>query len=46
MEEKPYPPNPSHPRDSLVLPGMKSVWPGQERKQLSTPPTLLQDSWA
>lgn len=25
---------------------MKSVWPGQAREQLSTPPALLQDSWA
>lgn len=30
----------------LRLPGVKSVWPGQESEQLSTPPTLLQDSWA
>lgn len=28
------------------LPGVKSVWPGQAREQLSTPPTLPQDSWA
>lgn len=25
---------------------MKSVWPGQAREQLSTPPALPQDSWA
>lgn len=43
-EGSPPPTRPS--RDSLRLPGMKSVWAGQERKQLSTLPTLLQDSWA
>lgn len=28
------------------LPGMKRLWPRQDRKQFSTPPTLPQDSWA
>lgn len=28
------------------LPGMKRVWAGQERRQLSTLPALLQDRWA
>lgn len=38
----PTTPSPGQP----PLPGVKSVWPGQEREQLSTPPTLPQDSWA
>lgn len=40
-------PLPQHPISGTAgLPGTKSVWAGQERKQLSTPPTLPQDSWA
>lgn len=35
-------PSPGQPQ----LPGVKSVWPGQAREQLSTPPALPQDSWA
>lgn len=41
------PPTPSSPPgDGLRLPGTKSEWAGQNREHLSTPPTLLQDSWA
>lgn len=36
----------SHSGHSHGLPGMKCVCAGQDRRQLSTPPTLLQDSWA
>lgn len=41
-------PLPQHrpPPESLELPGTKRVWARQDRKQLSTPPALLQDSWA
>lgn len=45
-KEGPHPTPSSLPGDGLRLPGTKSEWAGQEREQLSTPPTLLQDSWA
>lgn len=37
----------THPNpEGQGLPGMKRLWPRQDRKQFSTPPTLPQDSCA
>lgn len=37
----------THPNpEGQGLPGMKRLWPRQDRKQFSTPPTFPQDSWA